>query len=306
MDGTAVATIIIGFGATLSAMVFQGKYPTPSRWQVEFGWWSGIILMVAGTAYLVYEHGMHLLPPHVWIYGGLIAVAVGLFATTMGVRLSSGPPVVSATTYSTQPVSEGGPGSSSKDIAFKNVKNSSISYNTVVAPFDSFKAHDIEGSTIVENRFLSTKGQPPPPDHPAPFSGIIIDGVMAANGNNGELTSVLIKLSITNDTPTALRVFSWNCVLELDGKTYEAQVVNSSDVTFKKTDADGSLEVSASDLIQQKAATPVAPSHTVEGYLYTIFKIAKNDINGKEIKILIMFRDENLSSYIMPMQAKLN
>jgi hypothetical protein len=56
MDRTAIAAIIIGFGATIAAMVFPTKYPDAPKWAVNLSWWGGLFFIVAGIAYQITEH----------------------------------------------------------------------------------------------------------------------------------------------------------------------------------------------------------------------------------------------------------
>jgi hypothetical protein len=48
MDRTAIASIIIGFGATVAAMVMPQKYPAAPKSMVGLSWWGGISLIVVG------------------------------------------------------------------------------------------------------------------------------------------------------------------------------------------------------------------------------------------------------------------
>src|SRR5712691_6608443 len=56
MDRTAIASIIIGLGATVAAMVFPSKYPNAPKWAVNITWWGGLALILGGTLYLITEH----------------------------------------------------------------------------------------------------------------------------------------------------------------------------------------------------------------------------------------------------------
>jgi hypothetical protein len=55
MDRTAIAAIIIGFGATIAAMVFPTRHPNARKWAVNLSWWGGILLVIAGSLVLVTE-----------------------------------------------------------------------------------------------------------------------------------------------------------------------------------------------------------------------------------------------------------
>jgi hypothetical protein len=55
MDRTAIAAIIIGFGATVAAMVMPQKYPQAPKWAVNLSWWGGALLIVAGAIVLMTE-----------------------------------------------------------------------------------------------------------------------------------------------------------------------------------------------------------------------------------------------------------
>jgi hypothetical protein len=52
MDRTAIASIIIGCGATVAAMVMPQKYPSAPKTMVDLSWWGGIFLMVVGVLML--------------------------------------------------------------------------------------------------------------------------------------------------------------------------------------------------------------------------------------------------------------
>jgi hypothetical protein len=52
MDRTAIASIIIGFGATVAAMVMPQRYPTAPKTMVGLSWWGGIFLIVVGVLML--------------------------------------------------------------------------------------------------------------------------------------------------------------------------------------------------------------------------------------------------------------
>jgi hypothetical protein len=52
MDRTAIASIIIGFGATVAAMVMPQKYPTAPKTMVDISWWGGIFLIIVGVLML--------------------------------------------------------------------------------------------------------------------------------------------------------------------------------------------------------------------------------------------------------------
>jgi hypothetical protein len=56
MDRTAVASIVIGLGATVAAMVFPTKYPKTPKWAIEVTWYGGLFLVIASVAYLISEH----------------------------------------------------------------------------------------------------------------------------------------------------------------------------------------------------------------------------------------------------------
>lgn len=55
MDRTAIAAIIIGFGATVAAMVMPQKFPQAPKWAVDLSWWGGLFLIVAGAVVLLTE-----------------------------------------------------------------------------------------------------------------------------------------------------------------------------------------------------------------------------------------------------------
>jgi len=42
MDRTAVATVVIGLGATIAAMVFPIRYPNVPKWAVSAFWYTGV------------------------------------------------------------------------------------------------------------------------------------------------------------------------------------------------------------------------------------------------------------------------
>jgi hypothetical protein len=53
MDRTAIAAIVIGFGATVAAMVMPQKYPNAPKFAIELSWWGGIVLIVVGGLFLL-------------------------------------------------------------------------------------------------------------------------------------------------------------------------------------------------------------------------------------------------------------
>jgi hypothetical protein len=53
MDGTAIAAIVIGLGATAAAMVMPIKFPNAPGWMIELAWWGGLTLVAGGILYLV-------------------------------------------------------------------------------------------------------------------------------------------------------------------------------------------------------------------------------------------------------------
>jgi hypothetical protein len=59
MDRTAVASVVIGLGVTIAAMVFPTKYPQAPRPIINGIWWFGIALMLLGASYLVTEHPLN-------------------------------------------------------------------------------------------------------------------------------------------------------------------------------------------------------------------------------------------------------
>jgi hypothetical protein len=52
MDGTAIAGIVIGLGATIAAMVMPLKFPNAPEWAVDLAWWGGLALVGGGILYL--------------------------------------------------------------------------------------------------------------------------------------------------------------------------------------------------------------------------------------------------------------
>jgi hypothetical protein len=52
MDRTAIAAIVIGFGATVAAMVFPSRHPNAKKWSIHLSWWGGIFLVVVGSLML--------------------------------------------------------------------------------------------------------------------------------------------------------------------------------------------------------------------------------------------------------------
>lgn len=79
MDRTAIASIVIGVGATIAAMVFPTKYPSAPKWAVNVSWWGGLFFIATGTAYLITEHPLSDLSGAVlgalnWLYGYVVAV----------------------------------------------------------------------------------------------------------------------------------------------------------------------------------------------------------------------------------------
>jgi hypothetical protein len=77
MDSTALASIAIGLGATIAAMVFPSQYPNAPKWLVSAMWWGGIVMILGGFGYLIYGLGMTKSVPkfelHVISIGLLIA-----------------------------------------------------------------------------------------------------------------------------------------------------------------------------------------------------------------------------------------
>ena len=56
MDRTAVATVVIGLGATIAAMVFPIRYPNVPKWAVSAFWYTGVASILIGISYLLAEH----------------------------------------------------------------------------------------------------------------------------------------------------------------------------------------------------------------------------------------------------------
>jgi hypothetical protein len=88
MDGTAVASIIIGLGATVAAMVFPTKFPAAQRWAINMIWWGGWAMTAAGVGYLSFKHGMppqlqNLRPAHL-ITVGSIGAAIFILIAILG------------------------------------------------------------------------------------------------------------------------------------------------------------------------------------------------------------------------------
>jgi len=103
MDRTGIAAIIIGFGATVAAMVMPQKYPQAPKWAVELSWWGGVILIVAGCIILFTEftvadlgEALHAWSDWIWNYAVWLAQlpaswVVAAFLTGVAVHRWHGP-----------------------------------------------------------------------------------------------------------------------------------------------------------------------------------------------------------------------
>ncbi|MGH6726283.1 MAG: hypothetical protein ACREB8_07045 [Pseudolabrys sp.] len=79
MDRTAIASVIVGLGGAIAAMVFPTKYPRTPKLIINGIWWVGIVLIVFGTTYLFSEHPISDLRTMAkntiaWLFGHVVTV----------------------------------------------------------------------------------------------------------------------------------------------------------------------------------------------------------------------------------------
>jgi hypothetical protein len=79
MDRTAIASVIVGFGATIAAMVFPTKYPNAPSWAINGVWYIGLGLIVLGAGYLITEHPLSslldvILATLLWFWAEIVAI----------------------------------------------------------------------------------------------------------------------------------------------------------------------------------------------------------------------------------------
>src|SRR6266581_1740269 len=83
MDGIAIATIIVGLGATFASAALPTLFPQANR----FIWWLGMVLLIGGILYLMYDAAMKSTGLHPWhlLVTGSAFTAIGLILVVWGV-----------------------------------------------------------------------------------------------------------------------------------------------------------------------------------------------------------------------------